>query len=127
MSTKIQCSDNNHDNNMGSQKNTGESITGNKKIIITNLSVYNNPIWCKKLIIKELNIESTCEAQQNIINGSNDDFNNLVPIKIVHRSKELEEKKSKNLDKLNALVDKDIKFNKLTMLLQKIFFSFYQY
>ena len=56
MTTKIQCNDKNHDNNMSSQMNTGESVTENKKPNISNLSVYNDPMWYKKLILKELNI-----------------------------------------------------------------------
>ena len=112
MTTKIQCNDKNHDNNMSSQMNTGESVTENKKPNISNLSVYNDPMWYKKLILKELNIESNSDEYKNLINGNNDNFNNFVKIKIIHRSQELEELKSQNLDKLNVLIDKCIKCDK---------------
>lgn len=109
---KTNCSVRDHANNISTQRKGEEGVIEEKKSSLTNLLLNNDSISYKKLIIKELEIEDNSDEYNNLINGSNEDFNNFVKIKIIKKTQELEELKSQNLDKLNTLLDKCMKCNK---------------
>lgn len=95
-----------------------------KKSNITSLLLNNESTAYKELIIKELKINPSTDEYNTLQSGKDEDFNNFVKIKIINKAHELEQLKSKNLDKLNLLLDKCLKSNKLDNITLNNIFNF---